>query len=69
MRQALEPMDKPLLMQQLHATKGAFAMARLESVAELCAEIEQVIEADRREEAGTLLDQLEALANARLAQA
>ncbi|OQS33502.1 hybrid sensor histidine kinase/response regulator [Chromobacterium haemolyticum] len=68
MRRALEPMDKPLLMQQLHATKGAFAMARLAPVAELCAKIEQALEADRREEAGTLLDQLEALARARLAQ-
>ncbi|UGA38501.1 response regulator [Chromobacterium haemolyticum] len=68
MRRALEPMDKPLLMQQLHATKGAFAMARLAPVAELCAKIEQALEADRREEVGTLLDQLEALARARLAQ-
>ncbi|MCD5360814.1 hybrid sensor histidine kinase/response regulator [Chromobacterium aquaticum] len=66
MRQALKGADAPLFMQQLHATKGAFAMAGLAPVAELCAEIEQLAAAGPREEIGALLDRLEALAHARL---
>ena len=66
MRQALKGADAPLFMQQLHATKGAFAMAGLAPVAELCAEIEQLAAAGPHEEIGALLDRLEALAHARL---
>lgn len=66
MRQALEQMDSAPLTQQLHATKGAFAMAGLAPVAELCTEIEQAVAAGLREETGALLDRLEALAHARL---
>lgn len=68
MRQALERMDQQVLMQQLHATKGAFAMAGQAPVAQLCAEIEQLVQAGRREETGMRLDKLAELAHARLAQ-
>ncbi|WP_176218492.1 hybrid sensor histidine kinase/response regulator [Chromobacterium haemolyticum] len=68
MRQALEQMDSTPLMQQLHATKGAFSMAGLTPVATLCVEIEQAVAAGLREETGALLDRLEALAHARLSQ-